>query len=342
VKEYQSGRVSPLKTLLLTDKEIRPLLSMGEVMEAVEEAFKEKGLGYVQMPSKPYLFFEKFNGDLRVMPSYLERIEVSAVKVVNSHPNNPSIYGLPTVMATIIFIDPKNGAPLAIMSGSCITAMRTGAAGGIAAKYLARRDSKVIGLIGAGTQARTQLVALLSVYGKLEEVRVCDKAKDVRDKFIAEMKPKYSHQCRLLPAESVKQAVEGADIAVTVTPSKSPLVMNEWVKPGAHFTCIGADAPSKEELDPKILTRAKIVVDDLEQALHCGEIGVPLAKGLIKRDDIWGDLCEIVAGLKAGRVSQNEITAFISTGMAIQDAVTAKLVYEKAICGNVGRFIELT
>ncbi len=331
-----------MKTLLLTDEEIKPLLSIGEVMEAVEEAFREKGLGYVQMPPKPYLFFEKYDGDLRVMPSYLERIDVSAVKVVNSHPNNLSSYGLPTVMATIILIDPKNGAPLAVMGGSYITALRTGAAGGIAVKYLARKDSKVIGLVGAGTQARTQLAALISLYKELDEVRVWSRTRETRNRFVSKMRELYRKEVnRIRPLESVKEAVEECDIVVTSTPSRNPIVMNEWISKGTHFNCIGADAPGKEEIDPAVLKGAKIVVDDWEQASHSGEINVPLTKGLIKKEDIWGDLGEIVAGLKAGRASRDEITVFDSTGLAAQDAVTAKIVYEKAISKNIGRFIEL-
>ena len=128
---------------------------------------------------------------------------------------------------------------------------------------------------------------------------------------------------------------------VTITPSKQPLVMDEWVSEGMHFNCISADAPEKEELDPAILKRAKIIVDDREQASHGGEINVPLAKGIINEKDIWGSIGEIVAGLKDGRVSPEEITMFTSTGLAIQDAVTADLVYRKALSENIGRFIEL-
>ncbi len=330
-----------MKTLLLTDSEIRPLLSMDEVMEAVEEAFKEKGLGYAQMPAKPYLFYTRYDGDLRMMSSYLERLNISAVKVVNSHPNNPARSKLPTVMATIILIDPKNGAPLAIMGGTLITAMRTGAAGGIAAKYLARKDSRIVGLVGAGTQARTQLAALLALYGRLEEVRVWSRTLSTREKYASEMRVSYGDRARITLVDNVREAVEGVDILVTTTPSREPLISDKWVSKGTHITCIGADAPGKEELDPSILKRAKIVVDDWEQASHGGEINVPLAKGVITKEDIWGDICEIVAGLKPGRTSPDEVTIFTSTGLAIQDAAAAKLVYDKAVSMGVGRFLEL-
>jgi len=330
-----------MKVLLLTEKDVEQLLSIDEVMEAVESAFREKGLGRVQMPAKLFLSYAKYGGDLRTMPSYLEKLDVSAVKVVNVHPENPKKYGLPTVMATIILVNPKNGAPLAIMGGARVTSMRTGAAGGVAAKYLARKDSKVVGLVGAGTQARTQLTALLSLYGKLEEVRVWSRTEETRDEYVTEMEATCGKLARMISVKSVKETVEGADIVVTTTPSREPLVSDEWVAPGMHFNCIGADALGKEELDPTILKRAKIVVDDWEQAFHSGEINVPLAKGIITKRNVWGEIGEVVAGLKPGRTSSDEITVFTSTGLAIQDAVTAELAYKKALAKKIGRFIEI-
>ncbi len=275
------------------------------------------------------------------MPSYLERLDVSAVKVVNVHPENPKKHGLPTVMAIIILVNPKNGAPLAIMGGARVTSMRTGAAGGVAAKYLARKDSKVVGLVGAGAQARTQLTALLSLYGKLEEVRVWSRTEKTRNAYVAEMEAAGGKVARMVSAKSVKEAVEGADIVVTTTPSRKPLVSGEWVRPGMHFNCIGADAPGKEELDPAILKRAKIVIDNWEQASHSGEINVPLAEGILTKRDVWGEIGEVVAGLKPGRTSSDEITVFTSTGLAIQDAVTAELAYKKALAKKIGRFVEI-
>jgi alanine dehydrogenase len=314
---------------------------MNEVMEAVEQAFKEKGLGYAQMPPKIYLLFTKHNGDLRAMPSYLERLNISAVKVVNSHPGNPAKFGLPTVMATIVLVDPETGAPLAIMGGTRITAMRTGAAGGIAAKYLARKDSKIVGLAGAGAQARTQLMALLMLYGGLEEVRVWSRTEETRERFVVDMKTDYGASLKIVPSSDLKDVVVGADILVTTTPSRQPIVSDKWVSDGTHITCIGADAIGKEELDPAILKHAKIVVDDWKQGSHSGEINVPLSKGIISKEDIWGDICEIAAGLRPGRTSKTEVTVFTSTGLAVQDAVTAKLAYDKAVSGHIGQFIDL-
>jgi len=314
---------------------------MDEVMVAVESAFKEKGLGHVQMPAKLYLFYQKYNGDLRAMPSYLEDLDVSAVKVVNVHPDNRAKYNLPSVMATIILVDPRNGAPLAIMGGTWVTAVRTGAAGGVAAKYLARKNSKVVGLVGAGAQAKTQLMSLFSLYKKLGEVKVWSRTEKTRRARVAEMEVLYGDKAKIIPVDSVKDAVEGTDIVVTITPSRKPIVLNEWISPGTHINCIGADAPGKEELDPAILTRAKIIVDDWEQASHSGEINVPLTKGILTRQNIWGNIGQVVAGLKQGRTSSDEITVFASTGLAVQDAVTAELAYKKALAKGIGQFVEI-
>jgi alanine dehydrogenase len=336
------GRLT-METLILTRKEIESLLQMEEIIEAVEKAFREKGLGRVQMPPKTYIFYHGYGGDLRCMPSYLEQLDVSAVKVVTVHPENPSKHGLPTVMAVIVLIEPETGFPLAVMDGTWITALRTGAAGTVAAKYLAKKDVRTIGLVGAGVQSKTQLQALLTFYRKLEEVKIYDVVEESKAKLADEFSGSCGGVMRFTPVSSVKEAVAEADLIVTATPSRKPLIMADWVEEGTHFNCIGADAPGKEELDPKILLKSsKIVVDDMAQAIHSGEVNVPISKGIFKEENIYGELGEIVAGLKPGRTSLSEITVFCSTGLAIQDAVTAKLAYDKALIKGVGRKINLT
>ncbi|MHC3129330.1 MAG: alanine dehydrogenase [Candidatus Bathyarchaeota archaeon] len=328
-----------MKTLILSEEAVKKVLSLEEVTDAVESAFKMKGLGHAQMPPKQYLFMKKYNGDLRTMPAYLEETDVVAIKVVNSHPENRK-YGLPTVMATIILIDPKTGAPKAIMGGIWITALRTGAAGAIAAKYLANPNPKTVGFVGAGTQARTQLMGLQLVFKTIEEVRVWDRAEKAALKYAEEMRMKYE-QVSICSVKGIKEAVQGTDIIVTATPSRKPLVSAEWIDEGTHINCIGADAPGKQELDPAILVKSKIVVDDWSQSCHGGEINVPLTKGIIGKKDVWGDICEIVAGLKPGRTSPDEITVFTSTGLAIQDAATANVVYQKALKEKIGESVDI-
>jgi alanine dehydrogenase len=196
-------------------------------------------------------------------------------------------------------------------------------------------------LIGAGAQARTQLMALCSVYEKLEEVRIWSRTKETRKTFIDEMK----HQCKgvdkMIPVEDAEESVKGADIVVTTTPARGPVVFDDWISPGMHINCIGADAPGKQELDPAILKRAKIVVDDWDQASHSGEINVPLSQKIISPQNVSCEIGEIVAGIKKGRESSEEITVFTSTGLAIQDAVTANVAYKKALSQKMGQFIEI-
>jgi len=329
-----------MKTLILPEELVRDLLSMREVVEVVESAFREKALGRVQMPPKTYLFYDDV-GDLRVMPCYMSSSRISSVKIVNSHPRNRE-RGLPTVMATIFLIDPETGFPRAIMGGTWITGMRTGAAGAVAVKYLARRDSRVVAFIGAGAQARMQLLGVREVLPSIREVRVFDIRSGAGEDFLDYAEKVCPGGCSLRLADSAREAVMDADVIVTTTPSRRPIVMSEWISEGVHLNCIGADAPGKQELDPEILRRAsKIVVDDVEQAVHSGELNVPIRSGIIHREAIYGEIGEIVAGLKKGRERESEITVFSSTGLAIQDAVTAELAYRRALERGLGWYVDL-
>lgn len=316
-----------IEIAILTEDEIKPILTMKDTLEVVENAYREKGMGKVQMPPKTYILFKRFGGDFRVMPAYLEESNIAGVKIVSVFPENPRRADLPTVMATIVLLDPRNGAPFCIMDGTWITAMRTGGAGGVAVKYLARKDAKTIGVVGAGTQARTQLVALREVMPNIEEVRITDLFYEQSEKCAAEMR---QIGIPASPCKELKDVVVDADIIITATPSKKPIIMNDWVAKGAHINAIGADAPGKQELDPYILKRAKIIVDDFEQAVHSGEVNVPISTGMLKRTEIHAEIGDIVTGKKKGRTSRDDITVFNATGLGILDIATSWLVYKKA------------
>jgi alanine dehydrogenase len=324
--------------LILTWKEIEELLNITEVIQSVENAFKEKGMHQVQMPSKIYLNFDSYDGDLRAMPAYLSSLAIAGVKIVNSHFKNRSL-GLPSVMALIELVDPKNGRPLALLDGTKITSFRTGAASAVATKYLARKDSKVLGIIGAGVQSQTQIDAISKVIN-IEEVNVFDpdkKASERLSKFIGN-----KGTCsKVLIKNSVKEAVTRADIVITVTPSRVPIVFVDWLKAGVHINAIGADAPGKQELDPEILRRGKIIVDDIEQTVHSGEINYPISKGILSKEDIYAELGDIIIGNKKARTSDDEITIFDSTGLAILDVTVGYMIYQKAIKEKLGTTIDL-
>ncbi|MFZ2411359.1 MAG: alanine dehydrogenase [Candidatus Methanoperedens sp.] len=317
--------------LWLNRKEVESLLDMKGTLRVVEEAFRQHGLRKVQMPPKLYLYFKKHNGDLRAMPAYLEEQDITGVKIVNVHPDNPK-KGLPTVMALVILNSTETGAPIAVMDGTYLTDMRTGAAGGVAVKYLARKNAKTVGFVGTGNQARTQLMAINEIID-IEEVKITSVSEKSNINFKAEMEKKLD--CDIFIKKSIREVCE-CDILVTTTPSREPIVKNEWIAEGIHINAIGADAAGKEELDPAILKRAKVVVDDIPQASHSGEVNVPLSKKLISEKDICCELGEVIAGNKKARTKDSDITVFDSTGLAIQDVATANLVYQMALKENMG------
>ena len=312
-----------LKTILLSRDEIERQLIMTEVLQVVENAFRLKAQGKAVMPCKIYLDLPQYKGDFRAMPAYIDGS--AGMKWVSVYPDNRQ-YNLPAVMALIILSDPKDSYPLAIMDGTHITNMRTAAAGGVAVKYLARKNSSVVGMIGAGKQAETQLLAINEVLPEVKEVKVFSLSLEMSQKFAREMGNRVGPNIR--PVEAV-EAAANADVVVTTTYATSPVVLNRHIKPGTHINAIGADAEGKQELEAALLSGARVVVDDLEQACHSGEINVPLSKGQFKVEDIYCSLGEVVAGMKKGRENDNEITVFDSTGLAIQDIVCAKLVYDK-------------
>ncbi len=324
------------QTLILDKKTIQTLIDMKKAIPAVEAAFREYGLGHAQMPPKIYLELEKFDGDFRAMPVYLSRLNKCSLKWVNAHPGNAK-YNLPAVMAVIILSDPQTGFPLSIMDGTYATTLRTGAASGVAAKYLARKDSSRVALIGCGIQGHSQLAALRQIF-KIREVNVWGKSEGEVKRFIKEMRRPREI---MSASATIASCVQEADIIVTSTPSRAPIVRREWIKKGTHINAIGADAAGKQELDPKILRDAKVVVDDWAQAAHSGEINVPVSLGLLSRADIYAQLGEIVAGKKSGRISQEEVTVFDSTGLAIQDVAVADLIYKTACRRKVGKVVDL-
>ena len=288
-------------------------LDIGDVNRAVEAAFADHGNGLVQMPPKLYVTLP--TGDFRTMPAYLPSLNIAGVKIVNVHPDNPNM-GLPTVMALTVILDTETGQPTAILNATQLTDMRTGAAGAVAAKYLAPKKECVLGVIGTGRQAEAQVRATAREL-TLTGVRVWSRNPAHAEAFAA--------RCNPLDAKSVSlEHACDCDVLVTTTPSRIPIVKSEWIHAGTHINAIGADAPGKEELDPDILHRARVFVDDPTQAFHSGEINVPIGKGLYQPWMIAGTLGEVVIGRRK-REHPDEITIFDSTGLAIQDLAIASI-----------------
>jgi len=306
-----------MPTLLLDRNAVNTLMKMSDVITVVEEVFRIMGEGRANMPAKLYLSVE--HGDFRAMPAALPG--AAGMKWVNVHPQNPS-RNLPSVMAIIIYNDPQTGYPLAIMDATEITAYRTGATAAVASKYLARRDSHTIGVIGAGHQAYTQILAHAELFSPIS-VSAFDISEAVVDRLTHSL-PEFSiRKCAIEEAAA-------SDILCTLTPSRKPVVKKEWIIAGTHINAVGADAKGKQELDASILKEAIVIVDDIEQAVHSGEINVPIEKGIYAAAEVHGTLAELVSGGKRGRPDDKAITVFDSTGLAIADIAVAKLLFEKA------------
>ena len=321
------------KTLLLKQSEIKQLIDMKEVIESVETAYSVHADRKVQMPAKKYLFFKKYHGDLRIMPCFIKSMDEAGVKCVNVHPNNPLEHDLPTVMGVIELFDPETGFPISVMDGTWITNMRTGAAAGVGTKYLARKNSTKLGIIGAGKQAFTQLMALKEVMN-IESAKVFCRTCSSRENFAKLANEKFGLNVKAVA--TAKEAVKNVDVIVTVTPANKPILKSEWISEGTHINAMGADAPGKQELESGLLKKSRIFIDCWEQARHSGEINVPVAEGLIIREDINAKIGDVIIGKSNGRVSDEDITIFDSTGLAVQDVVTAWKVYQKALEIDIG------
>jgi len=312
--------------LILSDQDIAKLLSMGEAIEAVEGAFAQLRRGKVVMPNRSTIMLPKYNGSISFMPSYLEESGAQATKIISIYPDNPKM-GLPTTAAWIVVNNPKTGQIEAFMDATYLTGVRTGAVSGVAAKYLAPKNAKIAAVFGAGAQARNQAWAAATVR-KLDEIRVYDPIKPAIDKFAADMEVRLG--IPIVKAASGEEACRDADIILTATTSKTPVVKRKWLKDKVHVSAIGAFYPDWRELETGIIADAKVVIDEWEAIkLESGDILIPIQEGAITELQIYAELGELVTGEKNGRTSSDGITVFKSVGIAIQDSSVANLVLKK-------------
>lgn len=316
------------KTLILTKRDVAALLRMEDAVPAVEAAFAAHAAGEARMPPKVYLTVPEHHGDFRAMPAAMGAL--TGVKWVNSHPDNPAKHGLPSVMGTYILSDAATAVPLAIMDATWLTAVRTGAAGAVATKHLAKGPPARIGFVGCGVQARVLFAAHRVLYPAFEAL-CADASAEAAARFAAEIGGRVA---------SIEEA-SGCEVVCVATPGRAPAVRAHFVQPGAHVNAMGADAPGKQELDTSLLVTARIVVDDLEQATHSGEVNVPLHAGAIEWGHLVGTLGEVIRGEKKGRARADDVTVFDSTGLAVQDLAVARIVHERARAAGAGLEVEL-
>jgi alanine dehydrogenase len=312
--------------VLLTSREIQSLLTLDDCFDAVEHAFRVYGEGKALPPA--VLSMHARCGGFHVKAGMLELSRsYFAAKVNGNFPENGSRFGLPTIQGVIVLCDAGNGTPLAVMDSRDITSLRTAAATAVAAKYLARQESRTITICGCGNQGRIQLMALSRVF-RFETVFAYDTQEEQALQFSQALTSALTISVR--PVSDLTAAVRQSDICVTCTTSRQPLLGYDDVAPGTFIAAVGADNPQKQELHPSLMARSKIVCDMLEQCAVMGDLHHALDAGVMTRANVHAELGEVVAGIKPGRESPEEITIFDSTGMALQDVAAAAVLYEKA------------
>lgn len=328
--------------LVLNREDIKKVFNMKEAIEADKEALRIYSAGKSIVPLRVNIDIQKEQGQSLFMPAYVEEMDATGIKIVSVFPKNIEI-GKTSVQAQVLLLDGKTGEVCAIMDGTYLTQLRTGAVQGAATDILAREDSKIGVLFGTGGQAATQLEAMICVRN-LEEVRVFDINPDRAKEFVEAMKKQLAHyNTRIVAVEDGNEAVKDADIITAVTTSRRPVFDGTLVKKGAHINGVGAYTPQMQELDENIVKNAdKIYFDTKEGVLaEAGDFIIPMEKGLVSDSDFTGELGQVILNQIPGRENEQEITLFKTVGVAVLDVVTAHKIYKKAMENNVGQFIDL-
>ncbi len=325
--------------LFLDRQDVVALLPIADCIAAVEKAFASHANG--ELPAAPGVLgshvaaggFHVKTAALGLNPGYF------AAKINANFPGNPERHGLPAIQGMIGLFDTANGRPLALTDSIEVTTLRTAAASAVAARYLARADATTMAICGCGNQGRAHLCALQSVR-KLQRVFAFDRDPERAREFARGMA--LVSGIEVLATEDLVEAVQASDICVTCTPARAPLVLVEHLRPGQFFAAVGADSEGKQEFEPGVLLRARVVADLTAQAATMGELQHAIAAGFMTEDDVHAELGQVVTGQRPGRTSDDQIFVFDSTGTALQDVAVVAIVYERALQSGRGRRLSLT
>lgn len=324
--------------LMLSRSDIKKLITMPEAIDALRRAFAELSRGQAAMPVRSVILIPEHDGWFGVMPAYLFGSGALGLKSVTVFKGNPA-RGMPSTLGLTLLLDPTTGVPLSVMEAGYLTGIRTAAASGVATTLLAKEDARELAILGAGGQGRFHLTAMTTVR-PIERVRVFDASRENAERYRQEMQPTTSATIEVV--NSPEEAVRGADVVVTTSTSKTPIVELPWLKPGAHINGVGSHAPGVREIAGEVVAKARVVVDSRDAALQeAGDLMMPIADGLVTAQQLSDELGEVVEGLKPGRNSPDQITLYKSVGIAIQDMAVANLVYRKALAAKVGTEVEL-
>jgi len=315
-------------TRLLTRDDVAAVLTPADCLQAVERAFRSYGEGRAEAPMSAG--FHALRGTFHIKAAMAD---VMATKINANFPDNPSLHQLPTIQGVIVVMDCERGTTLAILDSTLITALRTAAATALAAKYLSRADGKTLAVIGCGTQGRATVEALREVR-PIDEVFAYDADAACADRFARELTERYRTNVRAVG--SVDEAVRSADLVVTCTTARTAILDVHHLHPGLFIAAVGADNPGKQELTPALLGKTKIVVDLLEQAATMGDLHHALESGALRREDVHGELADVICGRVPGRTSDDETFVFDSTGTALQDLAAASIAVQRAMEGGAG------
>ena len=330
-----------MKLRVLSKHDVQQGVPMREAIEIVKGAFAQLSAGKAVVPLRTQLPVERHEGVTLFMPAYLSESDDLGIKIVSVFPRNLEM-GLPTIFALVAVVEASTGRPVAVMDGTYLTALRTGAASGAATDLLARKDARVAAIFGAGAQGRTQLLAVCEARD-IETAWVYDVNPQAAERYTQEMSGRGRVPADLRVASSPAEAVRAADVICTATTAQTPVFADGDLRPGVHINAVGSFTPEMQEISERTVGRARIVVGSREGCLsETGDLIIPIQKGLIVEDDIYAELGEIAAGLKTGREGAEEITLFKSVGNAVQDVSVARAVLTRAETLGLGIEVELT
>jgi ornithine cyclodeaminase/alanine dehydrogenase-like protein (mu-crystallin family) len=322
----------------LSAGDVRKALPMADAIVAMKDAFRELSAGRVHMPVRAHIDVPEHDGTALFMPSCAAHFGAFAVKTVNVFGHNVT-KGLPRIQALVAVFDRETGTPLAVVDGTVLTALRTGAASGAATDLLARSDAAVVAIFGAGVQGRTQLEAVCAVRA-VAEVRIYDAVTDAAGAFADETAGKLDLDVRV--ASSPADALRDADVVCTATVSATPVFGDADLAPGTHINAVGSYQPQVQEIPEETVLRARVVVDHRESALvETGDLIIPIGKGLMTPDDIVAELGEVVSGELPGRTSAEDVTLFKSVGVAVQDLAAGALALKRAEEMGLGTVVNM-
>jgi ornithine cyclodeaminase/alanine dehydrogenase-like protein (mu-crystallin family) len=327
-----------MKTLIVSQHQVPQLLPMRECIDVMEGAFAALARGQATIPLRPIMWLPDKSGMLILMPSHLGDLNAMGVKVLGVFPGNEGTE-FDAHQGAVMLFETKHGQILAIVDATSITAIRTAAVSGLATKLLARHDAGDLAILGSGTQARTHLEAMSAVR-KLRRVRVHSKHAENAARFAERESKKYGVKIQVMA--SAREAIEGADLICTTTSSHNPVLIGEWLAPGAHINAVGAALPTARELDTEAVAKSRLYVDSRESLLQeAGDFIIPKNEGALTDAHITGELGDLVIGKIKGRMTREQITLFKSLGLAIEDLASAQHIYSKAKEKQVGTWLEI-